>query len=101
MKGIVTEYTCPECNRSVDADEYDDFEDKCVYCIYDGLPMSMPVKFTKSYGDNKNITPEAELLEELRYIPEKQSKAARDSKRNFEYKKAYRRTKKSSKPKAL
>lgn len=101
MKGIKTEYTCPTCGRKVEADEFDDWEDKCVYCVYEGLPVSMPVKYTKSYGDKKNITAEAELLDELEYIPEKQSKAAKESKRKFEYKKASRKRKKSSKPKAL
>lgn len=91
MKGIRGANSCPKCHRHVHDDEYDFDEDQCLFCGFEGVSASMPVKYDKKYGDLKNTTSESEVLEDIEYTPEKQSKASIKSRREYEFKKAKRK----------
>lgn len=93
MKGILGDITCPECGRRVHDKEFDEYEDVCIYCLYEGIAVSLPVKINHRYGDERNTTAERELLDNLEHIPIKKSDKENERKRKFEYELAMKRRK--------
>jgi hypothetical protein len=91
QKGIKCEEVCPQCHGTFSSDDYDYEEDMCIYCLFPETPKSKPVELDYSYGEPRNSTKEAQLLDQIDYIPEKQSKQAQKSKLVYDYSKKKRK----------
>lgn len=90
MKGIKGPLVCPKCSRNYFEDEYDEFEDLCVYCLYEGVTPYKPAEIDHSHGNPRNVTDTRKMLDNLDYIPEKQGKAARESLKRHNNRKLYK-----------
>lgn len=84
MKGISQDFDCSKCGRVFSSDEFDEHEDLCVYCLFEGVGVSRPTDVSYDYGVARNRTRERELLDNLDYVPEKQSKQAKESYRKYQ-----------------
>lgn len=90
LKGIRIDETCPRCHGTFDSDDYDYEEDMCIYCLFPEAQKSMAVEMDYSEGRPKNRTFEGQLIDNIQFTPEKQSKQAEESKLNYDYKKKKR-----------
>lgn len=76
-KGLVNEFHyCERCSGDYPVDEFDFEEDCCLFCLFPEVSKSMPVPIVKDDGIARNITNTRTLLDNLDYIPEKQSEKA-------------------------
>jgi len=84
MKGLTN--ICSKCNGCFGDDEFESDEDLCTKCLFPQSSVTMPVMFNKKYGDKRNTTIHADILEELEYTPTKQSAASIKAKRDWDWK---------------
>jgi len=91
MKGILGDLVCSKCGGRFHDNEFDEQEDMCHYCLFDGVSGAMPVGINHRYGDERNITPERELLDNLDHTPIKKTDKENKRKRDFQYKLAEKR----------
>lgn len=82
MKGIVCN-CCSRCGGVFVDSEFDFSEDSCLFCLFEGSSPVLPVLIDRSFGYNRNVTAEGELLANIDYIPEKQSAASQKANRAF------------------
>lgn len=85
MMGMTETAVCPRCHGTFEGDDYDWDEDLCVYCLFPEAAKSRPIEVDYSEGVAKNRTKEGQLLDNLEFTPEKQSKQAIKSKLNHDY----------------
>lgn len=94
MKGIIPPTChCDVCNTEYPVEEFDLEEDQCLYCLFPETAKSLPVPFVREDGVPRNVTNQRLLLDELEYIPEVQSEAARKSFNRFKERKYVKKTK--------
>ena len=112
MLSIRENIRCPKCHSESISDNYDYEQDLCYSCLYPEMSKSRPAPFEYSTGNAKNRTEEGQLLDNLPYLKEKQSKAATEKKAVFDTmkkvkkvvkkkKKVKKKVKKTQKSKAL
>lgn len=85
MMGMTEEAVCPKCHGTFSGDDYDWDEDMCLHCLYPETAKTQPVPIDHSYGDKRNRTKAGQVLDDLQFIPEKQSKQATKSKLEHDY----------------
>ena len=81
---------CPKCHADYPDDEYSFDDDHCLYCLFPEASRSMPAPISHDKGYAQNVTDERELLDNLDNTPEKQSKQANDSYKEYQNRKAYK-----------
>ncbi len=87
MKGMIKSVNrCPKCRGLLPDEDYDFDEDMCLNCLFPQSAKHMITPINKDFGFDRNITSERELLDNLEYIPEVQSEAAKRSKEAFDRK---------------
>ena len=91
LMGLGKMYSCYKCGGSFTADEFDMEHDMCSYCLFPETARSRSVPVSHEFGDVINKTGEAKMLSELEYIPEKQSKQAKEAYRKYKNGKVYRK----------
>lgn len=78
---------CYKCDGLFDDDSFDFEEDMCMKCLFPQCGDSLPVAYDQSYGDKRNTTEHAQVLDGLEYTPTKQSDASKKAKRDYEWSK--------------
>ena len=84
---------CSSCGAVFGDDEFNSEEDLCDYCLFPQASRSMINRVVFKNGEWVNSTAERELLDNLDFVPEKQSKQSISAKRRFEYNKAFKKGK--------
>jgi hypothetical protein len=81
MKGIGNDlFECPKCHAERTSEEYDTVEDCCLFCLFPETSDRRPAEFNEL---GLNETQERVLLDNLDYIPTKQSETAEKSLKAF------------------
>ena len=81
MKGMVKATNrCPKCRGEYPDEEYDNENDLCLWCLFPQAQKSLSAELDDT---GRNETYERKMLDELDYIPEKQSAAAKKSYKAF------------------
>lgn len=81
---------CPRCHGEYSDDEYSIEDDECLFCLFPETSGRRPVPMNHTYGVPKNETDERKLLDDLEYVPEKQSKASKKAYNNYKNRKYYK-----------
>lgn len=90
-KGLVREMNqCSRCHSEVSLEDFSLEDDMCLFCLFPEASGRRPVPMSYATGDPKNVTAERVLLDELDYIPEKQSKAAKKAYDSFKNRNIYK-----------
>ena len=74
MKGLIKAVNqCSKCHGEFPDEDYDLGEDLCLWCLYPEAAKGKPVELNEM-GQNETKT--RQMLDNLDYIPEKQSESA-------------------------
>lgn len=81
MKGMGNDrFECPSCHVTVPEDEFSLEDDLCLLCLFPETSDKRPVERNE---DGLNETSERKILDNLDYIPEKQSESSQKAFKSF------------------
>lgn len=89
--GLSDKYSCYKCGGSFTKDEFDIEEDICTFCLFPEAAKGKSAEIGYEYGDAKNKTNQRAMLDNLDYIPEKQSKQAKEAYTKYKNRNLYKR----------
>ncbi len=81
--GVGDKFSCYKCGGSYTKDEFEVDEDLCSYCLFPEAITGKPAQISYSEGVPKNVTNHRKMLDELDYIPEKQSEQAKKAYKKY------------------